>query len=125
MSDGPEVDTDRRTETFSTGTEEGEADSPLFDAGAADEKAGYASCEEALEDAIGSLERVTGERDDYLEMAQRVQAEFANYRKRVEAQRTDQIARAADHLAAGFTPEANASDGDATSVSQAPAAPAR
>ena len=35
------------------------------------------------------------------------------------------VARAADHLAAGFTPEANASDGDATPVSQAPAAPAR
>ena len=104
MSDGPEVDTDRRTETFSTGTEEGEADSPLFDAGAADEKAGYASCEEALEDAIGSLERVTGERDDYLEMAQRVQAEFANYRKRVEAQRTDQIARAAESLIVELLP---------------------
>ena len=31
-------------------------------------------------DAVGSLERVTAERDEYLDLARRVQAEFENYR---------------------------------------------
>jgi molecular chaperone GrpE len=104
MSDSPDVETDPRGDTFSTGVEEGEADAPLFDAGQVDEMAGYGSCEEALEDAIGSLERVTAERDDYLDLARRVQAEFENYRKRVEAQRIEQIARAAESLVVELLP---------------------
>ncbi len=98
--------------TFSTGVEESEDDSPLFDAGEAEEAelleasemAGYASCEEALEDAVASLERVTVERDDYLDLARRVQAEFENYRKRVDAQRADQTARAAESLVVELLP---------------------
>jgi molecular chaperone GrpE len=71
---------------------------------AADDTAGYGSCEEALEDAVTSLERVTAERDEYLELARRVQAEFENYRKRVEAQRSEQIARAAESLVTELLP---------------------
>jgi molecular chaperone GrpE len=104
VSDASEVDTDRRSDTFSTGTEEGEGDAPLFDAGEVDEMAGYSSCEEALEDAVASLEKVTTERDDYLDLARRVQAEFENYRKRVDAQRSDQIARAAESLIVELLP---------------------
>jgi molecular chaperone GrpE len=75
-----------------------------------DEQAGYASCEEALEDAVTSLERVTAERDEYLELARRVQAEFANYRKRVDAQRSEQIARAAESLVVELLPVLDACD---------------
>ena len=84
------------------------ADSDGDDAPA--ERAGYSSCEEALEDAVTSLERVTTERDDYLELARRVQAEFENYRKRVDAQRVEQIARAAESLVVELLPVLDACD---------------
>ena len=74
------------------------------------ELAGYSTCEEALEDAVSSLERVTAERDEYLELARRVQAEFANYRKRVDSQRGEQIARAAESLVVELLPVLDACD---------------
>jgi molecular chaperone GrpE len=74
------------------------------------ERAGYSSCEEALEDAVTSLERVTAERDEYLDTARRVQAEFENYRKRVDSQRTEQIARAAEALVVELLPVLDACD---------------
>jgi molecular chaperone GrpE len=91
------------------GAQYGDVDAALGDAGAGDRN-GYGSCEEALEDAVSSLERVTAERDDYLDVARRVQAEFENYRKRVEAQRTDQIARAAESLVVELLPVLDACD---------------
>lgn len=75
-----------------------------------DPLAGYSSCEEALEDAVASLERVTAERDDYLDTARRVQAEFENYRRRVEAQRAEQVARAAESLVMELLPVLDACD---------------
>jgi molecular chaperone GrpE len=75
-----------------------------------DPLAGYSSCEEALEDAVTSLERVTAERDDYLDTARRVQAEFENYRRRVEAQRAEQVARAAESLVMELLPVLDACD---------------
>ena len=39
---------------------------------------------------------VVAERDDYLDTARRVQAEFENFRRRVETQRADNVARAAE-----------------------------
>jgi molecular chaperone GrpE len=91
------------------GAQYGDVDAAVGDAGTADQ-AGYGSCEEALEDAVTSLERVTAERDDYLDVARRVQAEFENYRKRVEAQRTEQIARAAESLVVELLPVLDACD---------------
>lgn len=70
----------------------------------ADDLDGFASCEEALEEAVTSLERVAAERDEYLDMARRVQAEFENYRKRVESQRVEQLARAAESLVIELLP---------------------
>lgn len=78
--------------------------------GDADPLAGYSSCEEALEDAVSSLERVTAERDDYLDTARRVQAEFENYRRRVDAQRAEQVARAAESLVVELLPVLDACD---------------
>jgi molecular chaperone GrpE len=91
------------------GAQYGDVDAAVGDAATA-ERAGYGSCEEALEDAVTSLERVTAERDDYLDVARRVQAEFENYRKRVEAQRTEQIARAAESLVVELLPVLDACD---------------
>ena len=70
----------------------------------------YTSCEEALEDAIGSLEAVTSERDEYLAVAQRVQADFENYKRRVDSQRIDQVRRAAEGLVAELLPVLDACD---------------
>ena len=70
----------------------------------------YSSCEEALEDAVSSLERVTAERDDYLDTARRVQAEFENYRKRVESQRIEQVARAAEAIVVDLLPVLDAGE---------------
>lgn len=64
----------------------------------------FASCEEALEDALGDLERVTAERDEYLAVAQRLQADFENYKRRIDAQRVEQAARAAESLVEELLP---------------------
>jgi len=80
-----------------------EGDAPSDDAAGGD-RAGYSSCEEALEDAVSGLERVTAERDEYLDMARRVQAEFENYRRRVDQQRTEVAARAAESLVVELLP---------------------
>jgi len=68
------------------------------------------SVEAVLEDAISDLEKVTAERDEYLDLARRVQAEFENFRKRTEAQRVELAARAAEHLVAELLPVLDACD---------------
>lgn len=62
------------------------------------------SAEEVLSDTIGTLERVTSERDEYLDLARRVQAEFENYKRRVEGQRIEQVKRAAEDLVVEILP---------------------
>jgi molecular chaperone GrpE len=47
---------------------------------------------------------IVAERDDYLDLAKRVQAEFENYKRRVENQRAEQTARAAEHLVVELLP---------------------
>ena len=42
-----------------------------------------------LETAVAALEKMTAERDEYLDLAQRKQAEFANYRRRTESVRQE------------------------------------
>src|SRR5690606_36306552 len=68
------------------------------------------SVEAVLEDTLSDLEKVTAERDEYLDLARRVQAEFENYRKRTEAQRVELVARAAEGLAAELLPVLDACD---------------
>jgi molecular chaperone GrpE len=53
---------------------------------------------------IDLFPKVVVERDDYLDMARRVQAEFENYKRRVETQRGEQTARAAEHLVVELLP---------------------
>jgi molecular chaperone GrpE len=62
------------------------------------------SLEAELETTLGSLEKVIAERDEYLDLVRRVQADFENYKRRVEAQRAEQIERAAESLVAELLP---------------------
>lgn len=50
------------------------------------------------------IEVVIAERDSFREMAQRIQADFENYRKRVAAQTTDDIDRATGRIAESLLP---------------------
>ena len=74
----------------------------------------------SVEDLLELTEVVTAERDQYLEMLQRSQAEFENYKKRVAGQQSDMVARAAEALVEQLLPVLDAFDGaishDATGV---------
>ncbi|MEZ5321169.1 MAG: nucleotide exchange factor GrpE [Microthrixaceae bacterium] len=56
------------------------------------------------------FDRVAAERDEYLDMARRVQAEFENYKRRVEGQRVEQVQRAAEALVVELLPVLDACD---------------
>lgn len=64
-----------------------------------------------VEDLIRDLEHVTGERDEYLDLARRTQAEFENHRKRVAKQQSDEVARASAGLVEQLLPVLDACDG--------------
>jgi molecular chaperone GrpE len=63
-----------------------------------------------LEELLADLERVTSERDAYLAVAQRTQAEFENYRKRASRQLTDDLARETGRLVEALLPVLDAFD---------------
>ncbi len=50
----------------------------------------------------------TRERDEYLDMLRRVQADFENYKKRMLRQQTDQLERASENLVAKLLPALDA-----------------
>jgi molecular chaperone GrpE len=56
------------------------------------------------EAVIADLERVTGERDQYLDQLRRTQADFENYRKRMMKQQTDLAEGAATRLVEDLLP---------------------
>ncbi len=66
--------------------------------------AGFSSCEEALEQAVTDLERVASERNEYLDMARRVQADFENFKRRTETQRREISERANESLVTELLP---------------------
>ena len=55
----------------------------------AEETAQQPEQEMDLKTAIAALQKMTAERDEYLDLAQRKQAEFANYRRRTEGVRQE------------------------------------
>lgn len=65
----------------------------------------------SVEDLIADLERAVAERDEYLDLARRTQAEFENYRKRVANQQADDLARASASLVEALLPVLDACDG--------------
>ena len=60
--------------------------------------------DEERDEIVRLFPEVVAERDDYLDTARRVQAEFENFRRRVESQRADQVARAAERLVVEVLP---------------------
>ena len=65
----------------------------------------------SVEDLVQDLERVTGERDQYLDASRRLQAELENYRKAVAKRETDARERANEALVAELLPVLDACDG--------------
>ncbi len=70
-----------------------DADADLTDVEVVD--AEVADAEQAL---LADLDKLTAERDDYLEQLRRVTADFDNYRKRILKQQTEHLERAAEGL---------------------------
>jgi molecular chaperone GrpE len=74
-----------------------------------------ADAEESLdlshEAVIADLERVTTERDEYLDSLRRTQADFENYRKRAMKQQADQAEGVAARLVEDLLPVLDACDG--------------
>ena len=66
-----------------------------------------ADAEAAGEDEVAVLRR---ERDEYLDMVRRVQADFENYKKRMVRQQTDLLERAAEALVVRILPVLDAFD---------------
>jgi molecular chaperone GrpE len=62
------------------------------------------SAEEAVIEAVRLAGRFEAERDEYLDMLRRLQAEFENYKRRVDAQREEQRAQAAADLVRELLP---------------------
>lgn len=65
------------------------------------------------EDLVEMVEvgvKLQAERDEYLDLARRVQAEFENYKRRIEAQRVEQRARAAEDLVRELLPVLDAGE---------------
>jgi molecular chaperone GrpE len=58
----------------------------------------------SVEELIGQLEAVIAQRDEYLGLAQRAQAEFENFRKRMVKQQTEDVARANAKLVNALLP---------------------
>ena len=56
------------------------------------------TAEEQLDECAQLVEAISTERDDMRGLAQRVQADFENYKRRVEAQRAEQQNRAAEDV---------------------------
>jgi len=65
---------------------------------------------EELADEIDELAMLAAERDSFRELAQRIQADFENYRKRVQGQLRDEADRASGRLAEALLPVLDATE---------------
>jgi molecular chaperone GrpE len=61
-------------------------------------------------DLAAMLDKATRERDEYLDISRRVQADFENYKKRMLRQQTDYLERASEDLVAKVLPVLDAFD---------------
>ena len=68
------------------------------------------TAEEAVAEAVDVAQRLETERNELRDLVQRVQADFENYKRRVEAQRADQRAQAAIDLVRDLLPVLDACD---------------
>lgn len=70
--------------------------------------------EAAVVEAVEVAARIASERDEYLDLARRVQADFENYKRRVEIQKVEQRERAAESLARELLPVLDAGEAAST-----------
>jgi molecular chaperone GrpE len=68
------------------------------------------SAEDAVAEAVEIAQQVEAERDELRDLLQRVQAEFANYKRRVDTQRDEQRASAAADLVRELLPVLDAGE---------------
>lgn len=71
---------------------------------------GSASADAELVEAVDLAKAFELERDEYLDLARRVQADFENYKRRVDQQRDEQRQRAAEDLARELLPVLDAGE---------------
>ena len=69
-----------------------------------DEQLDEAAADAAADAVEVDVEALLGERDNYKDIALRLQADFENYRKRITAQHGDDVARATGKLAEALLP---------------------
>lgn len=103
----PEGDAATDRSTAEAGFGEG-ADAPETEA---DRGAQNTEAPISVEDLVADLERVSSERDDYLDALRRLQAEFENYRKAVAKREADARERANDKIITELLPVIDACDG--------------
>jgi molecular chaperone GrpE len=68
------------------------------------------TAEEAVAEAVDVAQRLEVERNELRDLVQRVQADFENYKRRIESQRADQRAQAAMDLVRDLLPVLDACD---------------
>jgi molecular chaperone GrpE len=93
---------------------EGAADADAVDGNGsdtADEEGGQPVAEVTVEALVDDLERVSAERDQYLDASRRLQAEFENYKKQVVKREAEARERANDKLVNELLPVLDAFDG--------------
>ncbi|MEM7340211.1 MAG: nucleotide exchange factor GrpE [Actinomycetota bacterium] len=96
-------------EAFSAAAPESDAAADVdLDGGPA---TGNADVAMTVEDLVQDLERVTDERDQYLDASRRLQAEFENYKKAVVKREADARERANESLVTEILPVLDACDG--------------
>jgi molecular chaperone GrpE len=75
---------------------------------------GTTTTEEEVEEAQAAVEddiaAIAAERDEFKALAQRIQADFENYKKRVVKQQTEHLERAAEDLVAKLLPVLDTAD---------------
>lgn len=72
---------------------------------------GAADAPATVEELIALLERTAAERDEYLDVSRRLQADFENYRKRVAKQQAEDAALGAAKVVEQLLPVLDACDG--------------
>ena len=83
-----------------------EADAPVDDELTVEEE----TEEELATHVVDEIQELAAERDSYRDIAQRLQADFENYRKRVAAQIHDEADRAAGRMAEAMLPVLDAAE---------------
>lgn len=108
MSEGP------NNESPASDIGQAETDPAAADVAQHEAAAGDVAESITVEDLVTSLEQVTGQRDEYLQTAQRIQAEFDNFRRRSAADANERASAGAQRLAEALLPVLDACDNAVT-----------